>query len=105
MSAACLLYARVPATSTPWTLNPQSPSSFVPPVSYVIDFLPASILFGLGSPGGVINVSTNRATLDRTFGSVSARPTWCSSTSASGPRAVSTSRATSLNVPTHQWSC
>ena len=32
---------------------------------------PNSILFGLGSPGGVVNVSTNRATIDRTFGSVS----------------------------------
>jgi len=48
MAAACLLYARVPATSTPWTLNPQSPSTFVPTVSYLVDFLPASIIFGLG---------------------------------------------------------
>jgi len=31
---------------------------------------PNSILFGLGSPGGVINVSTNRAVLNRAFGSV-----------------------------------
>lgn len=32
-----------------------------------------SILFGLGSPGGVVNISTNRAIPDRTFGSASLR--------------------------------
>jgi outer membrane receptor protein involved in Fe transport len=32
---------------------------------------PNSILFGLGSPGGVVNVSTKRAVYDRNFGSIS----------------------------------
>ena len=48
MTAACLLYARVPATSSGWQLRPDSPSSVVPPVSYLIDFLPGTILFGVG---------------------------------------------------------
>jgi len=48
MAAACLLYARVPATSSPWVLRSNVPSSLLPPASYLSDFLPASILFGLG---------------------------------------------------------
>jgi len=48
MAAACLLYARVPATSTAWQLRPDTPSSLVPPASYLIDFLPATLVFGLG---------------------------------------------------------
>jgi hypothetical protein len=48
MAAACLLYARVPATSTAWLLRPDAPSSLVPPASYLIDFLPATLIFGLG---------------------------------------------------------
>jgi hypothetical protein len=39
---------RMPATTTPWHLVPQNPSTYVPPLSYVIDLLPASIVFGLG---------------------------------------------------------
>jgi EmrB/QacA subfamily drug resistance transporter len=48
MAAASLLYARVPATSAAWQLHPDTPSSLLPPASYLIDFLPASIVFGLG---------------------------------------------------------
>jgi len=48
MAAACLLYARVPATSAGWNLNPGLRSTYLPPVSYLVDFLPASIIFGLG---------------------------------------------------------
>ena len=48
MALGVLWYARMPATSTPWHLQPQDPATFVPPVSYVIDLLPASIIFGLG---------------------------------------------------------
>jgi EmrB/QacA subfamily drug resistance transporter len=48
MAAGVLLYARVPATSTAWALRPDAPRSFVPPSAYLVDFLPASILFGLG---------------------------------------------------------
>jgi EmrB/QacA subfamily drug resistance transporter len=48
MAAACLLYARVPATSAGWQLRPDAASSLVPPASYLIDFLPATLIFGLG---------------------------------------------------------
>jgi EmrB/QacA subfamily drug resistance transporter len=48
MAAGVLLYARVPATSTAWQLRPDAPSTFVPPTAYLVDFLPASIVFGIG---------------------------------------------------------
>jgi len=48
MAAAVLLYARVPATSTAWMLRADSASSVVPPVSYLVDFFPATIIFGIG---------------------------------------------------------
>ncbi len=48
MAAACLLYARVPATSTAWMLKADAASSVVPPVSYLVDFLPATLIFGIG---------------------------------------------------------
>ena len=48
MAAAVLWYARVPATSTAWRLEPSSPSTYLPPISYLTDFLPGSILFGIG---------------------------------------------------------
>jgi MFS family permease len=48
VAAACVWYARIPATSAPWNLRPGSQSSLLPPASYLIDFLPASIIFGFG---------------------------------------------------------
>jgi hypothetical protein len=48
MAAGVLLYARVPPTSTAWQLRPDAPSTYLPPTAYLIDFLPASIVFGLG---------------------------------------------------------
>lgn len=48
MAAGLLWFARVPATSTPWTLAVADPATYVPPVSYLTDFLPGWILFGLG---------------------------------------------------------
>ncbi len=48
MAVGVLWYARVPATSTPWKLMPSNPSTYWPPLSYFIDFLPGSIIFGLG---------------------------------------------------------
>ncbi|MEA2643665.1 MAG: hypothetical protein QOG08_691 [Chloroflexota bacterium] len=48
MAAGVLLYARIPPTSTAWTLRPDDPSTFLPPVAFLIDFLPASIVFGIG---------------------------------------------------------
>jgi len=48
MAVGVLWYARMPASSTPWHLEPQNPTTWVPPLSYVIDLLPAGIIFGLG---------------------------------------------------------
>jgi len=48
MALGVLWYVRLPATTTPWHLEPQNASTFLPPLSYVIDLLPASIIFGLG---------------------------------------------------------
>jgi EmrB/QacA subfamily drug resistance transporter len=48
MAAGVLWFARVPADSTPWLLEPGSPGSYLPPLSYLVDFLPGSILFGIG---------------------------------------------------------
>ncbi|HEX9098448.1 MAG TPA: MFS transporter [Candidatus Dormibacteraeota bacterium] len=48
MAVACLLYARVPATSAAWNLRPNVPSSLLPPTSYLVDFFPAALIFGLG---------------------------------------------------------
>ena len=48
MALGVLWFARVPADSTPWRLEPASPSSYLPPLSYFTDFLPGSIIFGIG---------------------------------------------------------
>jgi EmrB/QacA subfamily drug resistance transporter len=48
MALGVLWYARMPANSVAWHLEPQNPSTFLPPVSYLIDLLPAGIIFGLG---------------------------------------------------------
>jgi EmrB/QacA subfamily drug resistance transporter len=48
MAVGVLLYARVPASSAPWKLEPANPATYVPPLSYFIDFLPAAVIFGIG---------------------------------------------------------
>jgi EmrB/QacA subfamily drug resistance transporter len=48
MALGVLWLARVPSSSRPWTLQLAAPSSYLPPLSYVTDFLPGSILFGIG---------------------------------------------------------
>lgn len=48
MAVGVLWLARVPASSTPWALKPSDPASFLPPLSYAVDFLPGAILFGVG---------------------------------------------------------
>jgi len=48
MAVGVLWFARVPADSTPWRLQLDAPSSYLPPLSYFIDFLPGSVLFGVG---------------------------------------------------------
>lgn len=48
MAIAMLWYARLPADSAPWKAAFENPSSLVPPVSTLIDVLPAVLAFGLG---------------------------------------------------------
>ena len=48
MALGVLWYVRVPATSTPWRLLPSDLATYAPPVSYLVDFLPAVIIFGVG---------------------------------------------------------
>jgi EmrB/QacA subfamily drug resistance transporter len=48
MFLAVLLYARIPATTEAWLFMLDDPRTYVPPVSYVVDLLPASLLFGFG---------------------------------------------------------
>jgi EmrB/QacA subfamily drug resistance transporter len=48
MSLGVLWLARVPANSAGWMFTPHVPSSYLPPHSYLTDFLPGSLIFGLG---------------------------------------------------------
>jgi len=48
MAIAMLWYARLPADSTPWRAAVEAPATLVPPVSALIDVLPAVLLFGVG---------------------------------------------------------
>ena len=48
MALGVAWYARIPATSAPWGFAPGDPRSYGPPVSYLTDVLPGSLLFGLG---------------------------------------------------------
>src|SRR5919109_654539 len=48
MAAGVLWFARVPASSTPWKLDPGNVGTYLPPLSYFIDFLPGNIVFGVG---------------------------------------------------------
>lgn len=48
IAAGALWLARVPADSQPWQLRIGDPSTYLPPAAYLIDFLPASLVVGLG---------------------------------------------------------
>jgi EmrB/QacA subfamily drug resistance transporter len=48
MCLAVLWYARIPAATAPWVFAFNDPSTYLPPTSYVVDLLPASLVFGLG---------------------------------------------------------
>src|SRR5450759_5274819 len=48
MALGVLWYSRVPAMSTPWRLQPSDPNTYLPTVSFLIDFLPGSLIFGAG---------------------------------------------------------
>jgi EmrB/QacA subfamily drug resistance transporter len=49
MAIGVLWYVRVPSDSAPWKLEPNNVASYLPPLSYFVDFLPGSIIFGLGT--------------------------------------------------------
>lgn len=48
MALGVLWFARVPSSSVPWKLEPNQPASYIPPLSYLIDFLPGNVIFGIG---------------------------------------------------------
>ena len=48
MALGVLWFARIPADSRGWVFGSTPPARLLPPGSYVIDLLPAYILFGLG---------------------------------------------------------
>jgi len=48
MASGVLWLARVPADSEPWRLRLSDASTYLPSTGYLVDFLPASLLFGLG---------------------------------------------------------
>lgn len=48
MALGVFWYTRIPSNSVPWQLRPGDPSTYVPTLSWLIDFLPGSIIFGIG---------------------------------------------------------
>jgi EmrB/QacA subfamily drug resistance transporter len=48
MCLGTLWYLRVPATTSPWLFSFGDPGTYLPPASWLIDFLPATLLFGFG---------------------------------------------------------
>jgi EmrB/QacA subfamily drug resistance transporter len=48
MALGVLWFARVPGNSKPWGLQVGDPNTYVPPLSYLTDFLPGTLLFGIG---------------------------------------------------------
>jgi EmrB/QacA subfamily drug resistance transporter len=49
MAVSLLWLARVPVTSSAWRIDLADAQTLLPPAAYVIDFLPATLLFGLGA--------------------------------------------------------
>jgi EmrB/QacA subfamily drug resistance transporter len=48
MCAGILWLTRMPSTSPAWSLQAGAPASWAPSTGYLVDFLPATLLFGLG---------------------------------------------------------
>jgi hypothetical protein len=48
MAAGLFWFARVPVTTEPWRLLPGDPSTWLPPLSTLVDVLPYVLLFGVG---------------------------------------------------------
>jgi EmrB/QacA subfamily drug resistance transporter len=58
MGAGILWLARMPASSQAWNLQPGDPASWLPPGGYLTDFLPSTIVFGLGLATTVAPLTT-----------------------------------------------
>jgi EmrB/QacA subfamily drug resistance transporter len=58
MGLGVLYLARVPPNSEPWKLVPGHPETFIPPTSYLVDFLPGFLCFGLGLMAMVAPLTT-----------------------------------------------
>jgi len=48
MGAGLFWISRIPATSAAWAARPDSAASLVPPVDFLVDVLPTTLLFGVG---------------------------------------------------------
>jgi EmrB/QacA subfamily drug resistance transporter len=48
MALGLLWFTRIPAGSQAWTLELREPSSLLPPADYLVDVLPALVVFGIG---------------------------------------------------------
>ncbi len=48
MGAGLLWLARVPSNSAAWTIRLDDPTTLLPPLDYVVDLLPAMVVFGIG---------------------------------------------------------
>jgi EmrB/QacA subfamily drug resistance transporter len=48
MALGVLWFARAPAVETPWIVDPANPASYLPPVDFLVNLLPGSVLFGIG---------------------------------------------------------
>ncbi|HYM84707.1 MAG TPA: MFS transporter, partial [Candidatus Dormibacteraeota bacterium] len=58
MAVGLLFLARVPSTSGAWRAVPTDPSSLVPSVGYLVDILPAQLIYGIGLSIMVAPLST-----------------------------------------------
>ena len=48
MGLGLLWYLRLPPNSEPWVAEIGDPASYIPPIDYVVDLLPALLVFGVG---------------------------------------------------------
>ena len=48
MAAGILWLTRLPVSSPAWNLQPGDPATWLPSSGYLVDFLPSTLLFGLG---------------------------------------------------------
>ncbi len=48
MALGILWLAQMPATSAGWSFMPNAPASYLPPRTYLVDFLPGILIFGIG---------------------------------------------------------